>query len=251
MNRKLIILAVLAAALIGYGFSSRQNVLYYAATDFPPWDINEAGRPASGINADVIRAVAESLGLTFQPVRCPWKRCLMLLEEGTIDMAGTVKRTEERERFLHFIEPTYAPVPDQVFYLRVESDALINRYEDLYLFDKIGLERGAKVSPRFDQDDELKRFEAAKLEQLLYMLKRGRLQVIVGNEVVMDYLIGKMAMRGIFKKASFRFVSEDWEYLAISKSSPHMKRMAEISQAVQTLKDSGKIDAFIKTYSER
>lgn len=251
MNRKLIVLAILVVASIAYGFSSRQDVLYYAATDFPPWDINEAGRPASGINADVIRAVAESLGLTFQPVRCPWKRCLMLLEEGTVDMAGSVKRTEERERFLHFIEPTYAPVPDQVFYLPVKSDAFINRYEDLYRFDRIGQERGAKVSPRFDQDDKLNRFEVAKLEQLLLMLKRGRLAVVVGNEVVMDYLIGKLAMRGIFKKASFRFVSQDWEYMVVSKRSPHINRMAEISQAVQELKDSGKIDAFIENYSER
>ena len=58
------------------GFTSRDTTLYYAATHFPPWDINLEAKETSGVNADIIRHIAKELGLTFEPVKCLWNRCL-------------------------------------------------------------------------------------------------------------------------------------------------------------------------------
>lgn len=232
------------------GFSSRDTTLYYAATHFPPWDINLEEKEARGVNADIIRHIAKELGLTFEPVKCPWKRCLQLLEEGKIDMAGTVGRTPERERFLHFVEPTYAPVPDQVFYLPAESNVEISSYQDLYQLKAIGIERGARVSPKFDQDTKLMKYEVSTLKQLLLMLEHDRLDVFAGNEMVTDYMILEMGLHGKFKKATFRFVSGGMEYLAISRNSPHAKRLSEISRIVTDMKISGEIQKYIEKYTK-
>ena len=250
MKNWLVFLMILFLGFTVFGFSSRDKTLYYAAPHFPPWDITLEKNNFSGINADVIHTIAKEMGLDFQPVGCPWKRCLLYLEEGKIDIAGTVGRTPERERFLHFIEPTYAKAPDQVFYLPINSKVEIRSFEDLYQFDSIGIERGARIFPRFDKDAKLKKDEITDLDQLLRMLDRGRLDVVAGNEMVMDYIINKTGMNGKFKKASYRFVSNEMEYLAISKKSPHIKRLAEISQVVRKLKESGKIDAYIRHYTK-
>lgn len=250
MKPKIKLVLVLFLGLASLGLSSRDTTLHYAATHFPPWDINIEETEVSGINADVIRTIADELKLTFEPVRCPWKRCLSLLEEGKIDMAGTVGRTPERERYLNFIEPPYAKVPDQVLYLPQKAAVEITTYYDLYQFKSIGIERGARVAPEFDNDTTLNKIEITKLEQLLMMLDRGRLDVIAGNEMVMDYMIKALGMSGKFKKASFRFESDDMEYLAISKKSPHIERLAEISQIISKLKSSGKIQMYIDSYTK-
>jgi polar amino acid transport system substrate-binding protein len=165
-------------------------------------------------------------------------------------MAGTVGRTPERERYLIFIEPTYAKVPDQVFYLPINSNAKIISYEDLYQFKLIGIERGARVSPRFDQDQKLMKQYKSELDQLLRMIVNDRLEVIAGNEMVIDYLINEMGFHGQFRKASFRFISNDMEYLAISKKSPHAKQLAKISQIIHKMKASGKIQDYIEFYTK-
>lgn len=232
------------------GFTSKDTTLYYAATHFPPWDINLEAKEASGVNADIIRHIAKELGLTFEPVKCPWKRCLQLMEEGKIDMAGTVGRTPERERYLHFVEPTYAQVPDQVFYLPAESKVEIRNYEDLYQLRAIGIERGARVSPEFDQDTKLMKKEVSTLKQLLLMLGNDRLDAFAGNEMVTDYMIQEMGLPGKFKKAPFRFVSGGMEYLAISRKSPHAKRLSEIGRIVTDMKMSGEIQKYIEKYTK-
>ena len=250
MKKKIALILILFMGFVLSGFSSRNTTLYYAATDFPPWDINPEGSESSGINADIIRSIAKELDLSFKPIRCPWKRCLLFLEEGKIDMAGTVGRTPERELYLHFIEPTYAKVPDQVFYLPIKAQLEIRTYEDLYQFKTIGIERGARISPRFDQDAKLMKQEIGRLDQLLKMLDRDRLDVVAGNEMVMDYMIKEMGMKGKFRKAPFRFISSGMEYLAISKKSPHFKRLDEISRIIHKMKENGKIQEYLQHYTK-
>lgn len=249
MKIKIITILIIILGVLFIGASSRNRTLYYAAPHFPPWDINTEGNEVKGINADIIRSIAKELGLTFEPIQCPWKRCLSLLEHGKIDMAGTVGRKPERERYLHFIEPTYAKVPDQVFYLPINSEFEIRAYEDLYQSKGIGIERGARVSPRFDEDTKLRKEDKAELIQIIKMLNSGRLEVVAGNEMVMDYMIKKKGMQGKFRKAKFRFVSDGMEYLAISKKSPHAERLAEISRIVHKMKESGKIQEYIQNYT--
>ena len=165
-------------------------------------------------------------------------------------MAGTVGRKPEREKYLHFIEPTYAKVPDQVFYLPSNSEATIDDYSDLYQFSTIGFERGARVSPMFDHDAALMKEEITSLTSLLKMLSLERLEVVAGNEMVMDYMIKEMGMQGRFRKASFRFTSDGEEYLALSKKSPHVDRMHEISDIVRRMKENGKIQEYIDHYTK-
>ena len=249
LKAKITLLVIMVLGVASLGASSRETTLYYAATHFPPWDINIEGNQPSGINADIIRSLAEELGLTFKPYPCNWKRCLALLEDGTIDMAGTVGRKPQRERYLHFIEPTYAKVPDKVIYLHAKSKLKVEDYEDLYQLKTIGIERGAKVSPRFDQDSKLMKYDVTKLAQLLKMLNSNRLDVVVGNEVVIDYMIKEMGLQGKFQKADFRFLSEGMEYMAMSKKSPHVNRLPEISKIIHQMKDNGKIEAYIQKYT--
>ena len=244
----LIVALLLSLASVSNGVSARDEILYYAAPHFPPWDINPNETASSGINVDVIRSIANDLGLRAQPIVCPWKRCLVLLEQGKIDMAGTVGKKPERERYLQFIEPSYAKTPDQVFYLPQTSPIELNAYRDLYQFDRIGIERGARVSPRFDQDTRLMKEELARLDQLLNMLDKNRLDVVVGNEMVMDYMIKEMGLQDRFRKAPFKFTSRGGEYLTISKKSPHAKRFHEIGEIIRKMKENGQIETVIEHY---
>jgi ABC-type amino acid transport substrate-binding protein len=75
------------------------------------------------------------------------------------------------------------------------------------------------------------------------------LDVIAGNEMVIDYMIKKMGLHGKFRKAYYRFVIKEMEYFAFSKKSPHFKRLPEINQILQEMKKSGKIQEYIDHYT--
>jgi hypothetical protein len=68
-------LAILILALsmtgVALGVCARDEILYDAAPHFPPWDLNPIENASSGINADVIRAIANDVGLRAQPIPCP------------------------------------------------------------------------------------------------------------------------------------------------------------------------------------
>ncbi|MCB1887910.1 MAG: PAS domain-containing protein [Rhodocyclaceae bacterium] len=82
----------------------------------PKITMDTQGRPA-GILGELLREMASREGWTLVSVRCAWKHCLTLLEEGSIDLLPDVAFTADRaERFgfhqhaaLHSWSDLYSP----------------------------------------------------------------------------------------------------------------------------------------------
>ena len=225
------------APLVANIAQAQDKVLTVAINHYPPWVIAEE-RPFSGIDIDIIKTLSAELSLETKFKKCPWKRCLAMMENGKVDMMTGLFRTPEREAFMAFIEPAYFEDPPKVFYVPKGGSIKIDSYDDLKSL-KIGIVRETKYFDQFDADASLKKHEVSREEQLVLMLAKGRIDTFVSTASQADYTIAKEGFRGKFAKASFRPGEGDVSYLALSKKSPFLKDKAKFDQAVKRAVDSG------------
>src|ERR1700758_5585400 len=74
---------------------------------------------------------ARDIGNTFTlfPICGPvWRRCLVMIDAGDVDVISSIAKSPERERYLQFIEPPYRTGYDIYFYTRGTD---LGKYEDL------------------------------------------------------------------------------------------------------------------------
>ena len=81
--------------------SERLTVAYQ---QWPPYKIVQNGT-IGGIDALVLDEIAHRTGLEFDYVECPWERCLIMLQNGSVDMITSIAQTEERKESMTFLQP--------------------------------------------------------------------------------------------------------------------------------------------------
>lgn len=92
--------------------------------NFPPYEyIDEKGDPA-GFNVDIIRAIADVMGLKIRFQLMPWADARKSLEQGKVDMLQGMFYSPERERLVDFSQP-HTIIHHAVF-VRRDGPALIS-----------------------------------------------------------------------------------------------------------------------------
>ncbi|HYG69046.1 MAG TPA: transporter substrate-binding domain-containing protein, partial [Anaeromyxobacteraceae bacterium] len=98
-----VVVALLAPAP-GAGAPPPRRIVYAGDRDFPPYEfLDSAGRP-SGLNVELIRAVAKAQGLEVEILLEPWVQVRKDLASGAADVAA-MYRTEHRVREVDFAIP--------------------------------------------------------------------------------------------------------------------------------------------------
>jgi polar amino acid transport system substrate-binding protein len=217
----------LAAALLGVGPAIGSEKLRVAMVNWPPAKIVENGR-FGGTDVLVLEELASQVGAVLEYVECPWRRCLVMIEAGEVDLISSITKSPAREQYLQFIEPPYRNGYDIHFYTQ---GAELRRYEDLAGLT-IGFIRGGAYFDRFDQDHSLAKFAVTREDQLLEMLSRGRLQVVVGVGRNLDYLIQRRGLSTAIRRTSLVVPTIAPTYIAISKKSSGLALVPKLGQAL-------------------
>ena len=100
-----------------------------AVEHFPPWSFTKP--TVGGINIEIINKLCKKLNLKIEYIKCPWNRCLHLMENGEADMLSGVLKRPEREKYLHFITPPYKTKSTKAFYLKKKGGVILKKFEDL------------------------------------------------------------------------------------------------------------------------
>jgi polar amino acid transport system substrate-binding protein len=225
--------------------SERLTVAY---PQWPPYKIVQNGTIA-GIDALVLDEIARRTGLTFDYVECPWARCLIMLQNGSVDMMTSIAQTKERKGSMDFLEPPTRDNYPISFYTNLEAKHAIRRYEDLYGLG-IGVIRGSAYFERFDQDRKLQKTFVTRETQLVDMLASQRLDVIVGIGANLDYLIHETGRSGVFKKSSFEIETSEPAYIAVSKKSKHKDVVPRVEKALTDMRRTHEIEQIERSFLE-
>jgi polar amino acid transport system substrate-binding protein len=207
--------------------------LVVAAADYEPWTVVEK-KHISGIDVELINMLAAKLGIEVSYYPCPWARCLKLAEQGDIDLISNAFKTSERQKYLSYLEPAYINGTYRVFYLNNASDIEITRLEDLHELD-IGVRPNVKYFEQFDLNTSLKKVTIMQEEQLIGLLLKERIDVFIGQEDVIDYVLRKNNLSSQVKKAKYRVLVQNKGFMALSKKSKLLYLKPQLENTLQEL----------------
>lgn len=117
MKRRMVLSAAIAAVTLGFGTVAhaqdstmdqvRDNgVLRVGVTQAPPWYSKDiiSGEWTGGLGVSMGKAMAETLGVTFEPVEVTWGTAVAALQADRIDMMFVLDATDARKEAVNFPE---------------------------------------------------------------------------------------------------------------------------------------------------
>lgn len=228
------------------------ETLKFSVFDAPPYMIHDEKKETfTGIDIDIANEIAKRMNLQLEITHCPWKRCLWLLENGHSDLLSSAYKKPDREVYLRFLDKPYLNSLPIAFYYKKDRAFKIERYEDLYKFDSIGVLRGASYYEQFDQDKKLKKYEVSSQDQLFPMLANNRIDIIAGYVPTENFRLIEEGYKDKIIKSTYEFGNPASVFMAVSRKSPLINRIDEFNKINNELIEEGFIQKTIDLYYKK
>jgi polar amino acid transport system substrate-binding protein len=199
--------------------------------------------PPTGIDIHLIKEVGKRLGLSVVFKEYPFKRLLVYMKTGQIDIMPSLAKRPEREEYMIYLSPSYYSL-GPTFYVKKGNERIIREYDDLYN-TTVGMSAGSVFFEPFDSDNNVKKYPVSFELQLLKMLDSGRVDTIIGSNAQIDFLLRQQGLDGKIKKAVFRPEKITKVFLALSRESPFAKDAEKFNKALKDIIDDNMLEKFI------
>ncbi len=203
-----------------------------------------------GPDAKILTAIAKEMENPIYFQYAPFKRRLLMVKNGDLDLICGLLKRPDREAYIHYIQPPYKKRSDTIFLVPKGKADRIKTYEDLYDL-RIGTVRGANFFVQFDEDNCLDKEPVAQTTLNFKKLLLGRVDTMIINESTGIDLMHKMKISDEIEMAHYRFNREKFVYIGISKNSWLMDKIDTIEPVIQKMVLSGKIRQIIENYYTR
>lgn len=209
-----------------------------------------------GYTIDVVKAILQKEeGLEVEYRLLPWARAIRELEKGVTHALVGASKTDERLA-KGYIYPKHTIGVAQNIFLVVKGDPW--QYKSLHSLKNIALGTLRDYSYGEPLDSYIQiNVENPLLIQMIAgsnaliqnfkKLQMGRLDVIVENRAVADYVLKMNGMTGNFEEAGS--LKSDPLYVAFSPLYPRAKEMAKkIDQGLIQLRENGQLKRILQPY---
>lgn len=213
------------------------------------------GNP-TGVDIDLINAVAKEVGCEVTFRQLPWARMLLELENGVIDVTSSTSKTSERERFAYFSEP-YRKAEFAVFVRRGEAGK--HPLENLSSISgagfRLGVIAGYYYGPEFaelmkDETFAAKVDGAADYETNIRKLLHGRIDGLLVDDV--GVVIGEAKALGVedrIERHPVRIAGDDLHFM-FSRKTIDPATFEAITASLARMIANGRVDEIIARYLE-
>ena len=248
MKYTAIILTTLLSTPLHVNASGCNSLQVSGYTGWTPLLIQDSAEdPLTGIAIDLISEISGQLKLPFEFQALPWKRSLQYLESGQIDVILGIYKTKSRSKIYHYSQPILRN-QTRVFVLKSKAfkferlQDLIGRHGEILL--------GASFGDEFDQFARKNLTitgQASYLPSIKKLLK-GNIDYMLSDHTEVLYALQKY---GYSKQiiALAKVVSTLDVYFAISKKSACAHLAKDISERLQTLRNSDRFSQIIQRYT--
>ncbi|MFK3973109.1 substrate-binding periplasmic protein [Pseudomonas sp. NPDC087358] len=181
-----------AAFVACLSFSAAGEKLRIVTEPWAPYAMVENGQ-ASGLDYDTTAIVFQRLGIDVQWQFLPWKRCLMMLQQGEADGALDIFKISERDDLLLYPSEPLSDVNYVLFQANARPHAF-NGLEDLKGLT-VGVSPGYLYTPQFDSSTDFIHEPAPSHEANFGKLIRGRIDLMVTDRIVGQQMIDQLHLR--------------------------------------------------------
>lgn len=222
--------------------------------DWPPYSFfDSAGKP-SGLDIELIAAVAAKAGCKVQYLRdIPRKRRHLMFQQGDLDLLFAASITQERRAYSWFTRP-YREELVTIFSLSDRPPPPIASIEDLrhqsgtLLAPNTGWygERYAAIAEELKQGDRWWGYE--DYEQGLKMLMARRADYLMGDHYALLYQAREKMGQQLRQLGAP--VNRNPVHLMLSRRSIHQSLVQSIDQAIEDLEQSGLLARIRSRYGQ-
>lgn len=203
----------------------------------------------TGLDIELIRAVAAKMDCTLAFVQLPFKRHMLELKAGRIDLATSVQWTAEREQFAYFSKPYRES--HQRLLVRANQAARwpLSQLEDLRAWPfRLGITRGYFYGEQFDRlsaaPGQVRIEDAISDDVNVTRLLAGRIDGLLADPLVVASLVpqaGVVEQHPLLLSASvFHFIG--------SRRALEPELMQQLDAALLQLQASGELQAIVARY---
>ncbi|WP_062385417.1 substrate-binding periplasmic protein [Pseudomonas abietaniphila] len=180
------------AFLACLSFSALGETLRIVTEPWSPY-VTVDGQQVSGLDYEMTNIVFKRLGIDVQWQFVPWKRCLMMLEQGDADGVLDIFEVAEREDLLLYPTEPLSEV-NWVLFQSNDRPHPFNTLEALRGLT-IGVSPGYLYSPEFDTSKLFIREPAPSHAANFGKLIRGRIDLLVTDRIVGQQTINQLGLR--------------------------------------------------------
>ncbi|MCZ4280251.1 transporter substrate-binding domain-containing protein [Kiloniella laminariae] len=225
--------------------ANAEDRIRYGLSHWPPFALTEQTQP-TGIDYDIAMEISRRMAIPFEVRACPFKRCLIEMERGDLDLMSGIARNDERAVYMNYSDTPYHAV-SVVFFVRAGEQDRLKKYDDLY-----NLRTGAVVSSHyfepFNNDEKIAKAEVAKEQKLLPMLNTGRIDTYVGTDPNASYEILTLGYKDKLVKALYNPGVEVPVYFAFSRVSAFQSKTGELGRIIKEMHQDGTIKTILAKY---
>ncbi|WP_432463109.1 substrate-binding periplasmic protein [Agarivorans sp. QJM3NY_33] len=227
------------------------NNLKLLILEQPPIEYQQNGYN-KGIAVDIVKEVFARLHRPVTIEVYPFARALRMLEESKADGIFAIVKKSERQVYLNYSDEVLIEQA-AVLYVQAQSEITFNgQLGDLGAY-RFGVLRGATYGPMWEQvidSGGISKIErVADYRQNVMKLVNQRLDVIIGPDYTMAYIIKELGQEGRLKQLS-PHIEVVPTYIAFSKNTVAPELVAAFSDTLKALKRDGTYQRIINRYIE-
>ncbi|MCP4553261.1 MAG: amino acid ABC transporter substrate-binding protein, partial [Bacteroidetes bacterium] len=209
----------------------------------------------SGLDMEILAAVVSGTACTLKHTdkEIPWKRHLVLIERGKLDLVSGASFTEERAKYAYFIGPYRAEYLALFVKKGNTAKYKISKFSDIESMDfKIGVDLGATYGPMVDA--VLKKI--GDRTKTIDNIELNRKKVLAGRiDGYLSYLPDEpmeLKKAGIdIEMHPMSLINTGDIYIMLSKKANSKEVRDALQASFDKIKADGTLSAIFKKYSEK
>lgn len=226
------------------------TTLFAALHDYPPFVISNSSVSSDshfeGIDWEVLQELSARTGIDIIPLRYPYSRGLVALQEGQVDMMTSMTLDQDLPDSIEFLGTPYYQCQMR-FYALPEQAIQIRNYTDL-IGKKIGLVRGKHYFHAFDTDERLLKDPVNQVTQLPLKLTRQFNQVSIGSDCQMEYMLQQMQLTGQIVPTLYQPQQAFNLYIGYNRHALQPQEIDRLNRALADMVKAGWINQVARGY---
>ena len=151
-----------------------------------------------GIYVELVKKAANRAGIEVSIIAHPWKRCIRMAQAGVVDAIIGPFQNQKNMEYLFFVEEPLAFEETALFTYKGSKVSFRGNLADVF-HCTLGKVRGATFYDEWETVENRFKIveESSTVPILLKKLSRKRLDLVIGNKLVIQYNLKKLGMRDV------------------------------------------------------
>lgn len=218
--------------------------------DWRPFVYMDDGK-ITGDHIETVKKVLDQIGIAFEFIPAPWKRCLKGAEKGAFDAIATASYSEERERYMFYPEDA-SNLKSEFRVGQVQYNIIVHEISDFeYLDELVFIPRPTRVPRDYSIGKDLRAMgfivddSSINDQQNLKRLVREKTGSVVALPHLVKWANQQEELKGQIKLIEKPIKSKSY-FLAFSKLGQVDEKHADfIWRKIRRVRDGGQFNDYL------